>query len=73
MRCLPTLPTDLTKARTQDLINYLDVKLREQEEVYFSWQEDLQDEDHYVPPPTFEYSEKLSDITTELLRRADND
>lgn len=52
-RVKPVLPTDLTKATTRDLLSYLSTRLEEKQE----------EEDPEA------YEEKLSDITTELLRR----
>lgn len=81
-RVFPTLPTDLTKARTVDLLGYLNAKLAEEEELktaglcqldrgYMGCELCDSGADHY------EYSqsgkEQLSDITTELLRRHDNE
>lgn len=54
-RVKPILPSDLTKARTYDLLLYLSTRLEErlEEEYPDAWEENL------------------SDITTELLRRMD--
>ena len=72
-RVLPTLPTDLTKAPTHDLMNYLNTKLAEREELgstslasnnRCSYAVDCE-----LSYP--EWDEKLSAITTELIRRHD--
>lgn len=55
-RILPILPMDLTKAPTHDLLNYLNTKIAEHAEKG----DDERD-----------YDEKLSEITTELIRRHD--
>lgn len=52
-RVKPVLPSDLSKARTEDLLSYLNTRLEEKQE----------EEDPEA------YEERLSDITTELLRR----
>lgn len=65
-RIVPTLPTDLTKAKTRDLIAVLDARLSGYNpEVRF---EDCPTCDESVPYQK-EFDEKLSQITTELLRR----
>ena len=67
-RVLPTLPTDLTKATTHDLMNYLNTKLAEREEMRTS------DRCSYPVDCELSYTEweeKLSEITTELIRRHD--
>ena len=53
-RVLPTLPTDLTKASTYDLLTHLNTRLAEQAE-----------------ENDFSYEDRLSEITTELLKRHD--
>lgn len=63
-RVLPTLTTDLTKATTYDLMTYLNTRLAEREEEITT--EDWVESDR-------SYEERLSDITTELLRRSETD
>jgi hypothetical protein len=52
-RVKPVLPTELSQATTRDLLSYFNTRLEEKQE----------EEDPEA------YEERLSDITTELLRR----
>lgn len=67
-RTEPLLPSDLTKAKTQDLIAFLNIRLS-------GWNPEVRFEicgtcETEVPYQR-EFDEKLADITTELLRRYD--